>query len=304
MSTTTATTVGGTTIPAAAATATGGSTVIVGLNAALQKRFILPQDRLLIPGDVHRATQVQAGVGGKGQDVAIALSCLKYSEPIKLAQFIGRGAAGDAVYDLLKQVLMGDDDNDDNDTSMFDCTVRSQSALRICTSIVASDKTTELVEPSGMISPSEYEELFEKLSHVKVDALCVMGSMPPGCSEDTYGRIYDTLVEQRKSKEEDSQALLCLIDSVCGLDSIFQAIGGTSTTNRKTILKINASELCRLSGTEKSKVTETGGIETEELILAIRAFLQKWPHARGALDAMAITDGCKWIMLFLSFLFL
>lgn len=48
-------------------------TVIVGLNGALQKRFVLG-DASLIPGNVHRATSIQSGVGGKGQDVAIALS--------------------------------------------------------------------------------------------------------------------------------------------------------------------------------------------------------------------------------------
>jgi fructose-1-phosphate kinase PfkB-like protein len=71
----------------------GGSTVIVGLNAALQKRFILPPTTTLVPGDVHRATEVQTGVGGKGQDVAIALSCLNFKN-LQLAQFIGSGAEG------------------------------------------------------------------------------------------------------------------------------------------------------------------------------------------------------------------
>eukprot|EP00980_Cylindrotheca_fusiformis_P008179 scaffold1734_cov196-Cylindrotheca_fusiformis.AAC.1 len=42
--------------------------IIVGLNGALQKRFILPDEGVLVPGNVHRAKSVQTGVGGKGQD--------------------------------------------------------------------------------------------------------------------------------------------------------------------------------------------------------------------------------------------
>ena len=77
--------------PAAAA-------IIVGLNGALQKRFVLPPNDVLIPGNVHRASTVQTGVGGKGQDVAITLNCLSpasstkdgdSSSSIRLAHFIG-----------------------------------------------------------------------------------------------------------------------------------------------------------------------------------------------------------------------
>jgi hypothetical protein len=50
--------------------------IIVGLNGALQKRFLLSPQTSLVPGNVHRATTIQTGVGGKGQDVAISLACL------------------------------------------------------------------------------------------------------------------------------------------------------------------------------------------------------------------------------------
>ncbi|KAL7570076.1 hypothetical protein ACA910_017108 [Epithemia clementina (nom. ined.)] len=287
------------------------STVVVGLNAAFQKRFVLPPNGVLIPGDVHRAVDVQVGVGGKGQDVAIALSCLKYSPPIQLAQFLGVGAAGDTVYNLLQGTL-GNGSNDDNSSApngVFDCTVRSQAPLRTCTSIVAADKTTELVEPSGTILPTEYEELFARLARVKVDALCIMGSMPPGCAEDTYARIYDTLAsrpigngeDSSKSSSKSSSPFLCLIDSVAGLESLLETIRSHNTRKaqtrqqhqhqHQTILKINASEFWRLSGVEKKTVAETGGVELEELVLAVRALFQKWPHARDALDAIAISDG-------------
>eukprot|EP00531_Pseudo-nitzschia_arenysensis_P013475 CAMPEP_0116152202 /NCGR_PEP_ID=MMETSP0329-20121206/20521_1 /TAXON_ID=697910 /ORGANISM="Pseudo-nitzschia arenysensis, Strain B593" /LENGTH=181 /DNA_ID=CAMNT_0003648899 /DNA_START=43 /DNA_END=585 /DNA_ORIENTATION=- len=169
--------------------------IVVGLNGALQKRFILPTDKSLVPGNVHRATRVDFGVGGKGQDVAIALDCLlgrgrisgedatgdhedtsdaceKRSNTIRLVQFIGTGFAGDAVHNLLNDCL-GEE--------AMEFTVRSSSEMRTCTSIVASDdttelvepsctsivasdETTELVEPSGIISNDELEELFSVVS--------------------------------------------------------------------------------------------------------------------------------------------
>ena len=68
-----------------------GTKIIVGLNGALQKRFVLPESDTLIPGDVHRARSVQTGVGGKGQDAAIAMNCLSRDSGLKLAQFVGMG---------------------------------------------------------------------------------------------------------------------------------------------------------------------------------------------------------------------
>ena len=39
------------------------SIVVIGLNAALQKRFILPPSTNLKPGNVHRAYKCETGVG-------------------------------------------------------------------------------------------------------------------------------------------------------------------------------------------------------------------------------------------------
>ena len=44
-------------------------TVVIGLNPALQKRFLLARSNPnLVPGSVHRAHSIQQGIGGKGQD--------------------------------------------------------------------------------------------------------------------------------------------------------------------------------------------------------------------------------------------
>jgi fructose-1-phosphate kinase PfkB-like protein len=249
-----------------------GSTVIVGLNGALQKRFVLPSETPLVPGNVHRAKQVQVGVGGKGQDVAVTLSCLQFQGDMQLAQFVGCGAEGDTVHTMLEE-LLGE--------PAMGLTVRTASGMRTCTSIVGSHATTELVEPSGTITEGETEELMGKLQKVQASALCIMGSMPPGCSDDTYAKIYNNVAVKDT---------LCLIDSVAGLDSLLGAIA-TKPDHGPTILKVNASELCRLSGIDKT-TNEAGGVGIEELVQAIPAFLSRYqPHAAKALTAIAVTDG-------------
>ena len=253
-----------------------GSTVIVGLNGALQKRFILPQSTSFVPGDVHRADEVQVGVGGKGQDVAIALSCLDFKGDLQLAQFVGSGAEGDQVYDLLKERI---------GTDAMSLTVRPKSHMRTCTTIVASDMSTELVEPSGIITEKECEELMAKLgadkSESKVGALCIMGSMPPGCPAELYADIYECV---------HGKNTLCLIDSVVGLEPLLKAIAGSKTSG-PAILKVNASELCRLAKVSKTS-SEVGGIESGELVEGVNNFLDKFqPYAFKALTGFAITDG-------------
>mmetsp|Transcript_609 Transcript_609/g.1046 ORF Transcript_609/g.1046 Transcript_609/m.1046 type:complete len:388 (+) Transcript_609:19-1182(+) len=248
--------------------------IIVGLNGALQKRFILPDNGILVPGNVHRAASVQTGVGGKGQDVAIAMNCLapESDSGLRLAQFVGCGSSGNSVYDLLKDTL---------GESALDLTVRTKEDTRICTSIVASDETTELVEPSGLIDGDEMDELLKKLNGVDAaSALCIMGSMPPGCDEETYAKIYD---------RSASSKTLCLVDSVAGVESLLTKMD-TKEDSGPSIFKVNASELCKLAGSKKSS-SEAGGITFEELTDAIKLFQEKYSTSRNALFGLAITDG-------------
>ena len=86
---------------------------------------------------------------------------MSQTSPQQLVQFIGRGAAGDAVTKMLEERLGKD---------AMDLTVRSSGDLRTCTSIVASDETTELVEPSADILKEEMDELLNKMSQVNNQA--------------------------------------------------------------------------------------------------------------------------------------
>lgn len=289
---------------------TNNNSIVVGLNGALQKRFILPNNQGLVPGNVHRATRVDFGVGGKGQDVAISLHCLlgrgrlsdrhktndfNADADIRLVQFIGTGTAGDTVYNLLKDRL---------GEKTLEFTVRSSSEMRTCTSIISTDETTELVEPSGSITSDELEELFSVVSSNRnspnecetngARSLCIMGSMPPGCPEDTYARIYS---------QTAGPNTVCVVDSLSGTRPLLQTVSekmGDGNERKATagpiLFKINASELCKMTETSKSN-SEIGGITISELTDAIERFLAKYSIASNNNDSstgligLAITDG-------------
>ena len=258
------------------------SIVVVGLNAALQKRFILPPNTNLEPGNVHRAHKSETGVGGKGQDVGVAMSCLMSTEEqtrddkVLLAQFLGKGAAGDSVSTALTKIGLSDK-----------LTIRNAAPLRTCTTIVGRDYATELVETSGAVTEEELEQLGNKVESLasdggKASGICIMGSMPPGCGDETYADLTATMVGK------DS---LVLIDSVIGLDSLLKTLEVCFASEDReggAVLKLNAAELCKLAGSKKS---EAEMVTIEELTAATSGFLTKYECASGALDYLCITDG-------------
>jgi fructose-1-phosphate kinase PfkB-like protein len=270
--------------PSTSSTRTNNNAIVIlGLNAALQKRMVLGDDKTLIPGNVHRATAVQTGVGGKGQDVAIAMNCLNMKN-LQLAQFLGQGAAGDAVHQMLKDTLAGPSQS--SSSSSLSLTVRVQSELRTCTSIVTSSETTEIIEPSGTIQAEEWKELIHTLKtqhQTPVDAVCCMGSLPPGCPADSYAECYAPIAGPQT---------LCVIDSVAGLQPLLAKMVGP------TIVKLNASELCKLVGCASTS-SETAGVAPDDLTHSIQQFMEQFAPS-DALQALAITDGkhpthvCVW----------
>ncbi len=271
------------------------SIVVVGLNAALQKRFILPPGKNLEPGNVHRAHITETGVGGKGQDVGVALSCLMLSnqsgqqqqsstttcdDKVLLAQFLGMGPEGDAVSDMLQSKYRLSDA----------LTIRNNAPLRTCTTIVGADQATELVETSGEVTALEMKALQDKVEEMtnhggRANCVCIMGSMPPGCDEDTYADLTSRLA--------DSNSLV-LIDSVIGLEPLLSSLKKTFGNNEDkrggAVLKLNAAEICKLAGVAKG-AGETDQVTLEELTASTIGFVTKYANAIGALDYLCITDG-------------
>jgi hypothetical protein len=386
------------------------SILVVGLNAALQKRFVLAEKDVLQPGKVHRSpTIMQEGIGGKGQDVAVALSCLcgngntgtgsgksagtganskeakGRGEPLssssspeslfQLAQFVGRGVEGDTVLRILEQYYYDTEDNNNNASASSspslshtsDCnvveeqqnatsscgggtrsflTIRTNAKLRTCTTIVASDMSTELVEPSGVVSSDELEMLLTririqhqlyyntKLNNTEVNdtyagayaydhkkqAIVIMGSMPPGCPEDTYAKIVqqccgggcgsDSNNNRNTDTSHQSETLL-LVDSVIGLTPVLDTVASMSRNMNMVengpppptmMLKINVDELIKLAGSGPGPGPglvprdSSGGAEStprsEEVKNAVQAFLtQTASNAAASVRYLALTDG-------------
>lgn len=274
--------------------------IIVGTNPALQKQFYLSSKTpRLIPGNVHRASQVQQGIGGKGQDVAVSLGCLSSTSRrpfVLLAQFLGKGANGDVALSALKKALHDDTDKclknkDENiPCSIVDeLTVRIKSNLRTCTTIIGEDSATELVEPSGPVHFEEIQQLLQSIEctvHArKVRGLCIMGSMPPGCPEHFYADIYDNVINVHPYA-------ITLIDTVVGLDHLFEKIKFKKSGNSslgKTMLKLNFAEMCSIASI-KVVDSETSCIDSSQVVNAVNEFLSKVPNAREALDYIAITN--------------
>ena len=224
-------------------------------------------------------------IRGKGQDVGVALSCLMSNDKkettndkVLLAQFLGKGAEGDLVSHILKtQHKLSDT-----------LTIRNNAPLRTCTTIVGADDATELVETSGEITTEEMKSLQDKIDSLttkngKADCICIMGSMPPGCTDTTYSDLTKRLAN------EDS---LVLIDSVIGLDPLLGVLKSIFEGDAKggAVLKLNAAELCKLGGVNKLS-GETSQVTAEELVASTNGFIKTYKDAIGALDYLCITDG-------------
>jgi len=101
-------------------------------------------------------------------------------------------------------------------------------------------EATELVEPSCEVNEESFKRLMkyqEDSSHV--GAICVMGSMPPGCPTDAYARLIRSTLEKNPNA-------LCLIDSLVGLEQIFEVLQSHSSSTDRSVLKINLAELRNL----------------------------------------------------------
>ena len=256
-----------------------GKIVVVGLNPALQKRLVLNDAEKLVTGNVHRIKTVTEGIGGKGQDVAIALNILKVK--CELAQFVGGvGAEGDKLMRLLDQKLTMNKGFEGN------LTIRTKGILRTCTTIVANDAATELVEPNGYVEMDEINTLSENIKNMAktVTALCIMGSMPPGCPENTYANLIRDVLQANKDT-------LCLIDSVVGLEPMIATLADLKACDR-TALKINLSEFQKLSEESSSNNSD----RSVEVSQALDSFARKYggfPLLSRALGYILLTDGAK-----------
>jgi 1-phosphofructokinase/tagatose 6-phosphate kinase len=147
----------------------------VTLNAAVDRTVAVPNFRL---GRRHRAVESRTVAGGKGINVARALSLL--GRPVIATGFVG-GPTGTRVLEQL------------HEESVLTDFIRIAAETRINLAVIdpTSGDQTEINERGPAVSPEEVKKLFERIAYLAGGAkICVLaGSLPPGAGDDLYARL-------------------------------------------------------------------------------------------------------------------
>jgi 1-phosphofructokinase family hexose kinase len=151
----------------------------VTLNAAIDRTVAVPNFRL---GHRHRAVESRTVAGGKGINVARALSLL--GRPVIAAGFVG-GPTGARVLEELRE-----------ESVLTDFTqIASETRINLAVIDPTSGEQTEINERGPAVSPEEAKRLFERIGYLAGGArICVLaGSVPPGAGDDLYARLVTDL---------------------------------------------------------------------------------------------------------------
>ncbi len=154
----------------------------VTLNAAIDRTVAVPNFRL---GRRHRAVESRTVAGGKGINVARALSML--GRPVIAAGMVG-GPTGTRVLEQL------------HEESVLTDFVRIAAETRINLAVIdpTSGEQTEINERGPAVSPEEVKKLFERIGYLAGGAkICVLaGSLPPGAGDDLYAKLVSDLTRR------------------------------------------------------------------------------------------------------------
>jgi 1-phosphofructokinase family hexose kinase len=151
----------------------------VTLNAAIDRTVAVPNFRL---GRRHRAVETRTVAGGKGINVARALSLL--GRPVIATGFAG-GPTGTRVLEQLHE-----------ESVLTDFTrIAAETRINLAVIDPTSGDQTEINERGPAVSPEEVQRLFERIAYLAGGAkICVLaGSVPPGAGDDLYARLIDDL---------------------------------------------------------------------------------------------------------------
>jgi len=151
----------------------------VTLNAAIDRTVAVPNFRL---GHRHRAVESRTVAGGKGINVARALSLL--GRPVIATGFVG-GPTGSRVLEELRE-----------ESVLTDFTrIASETRINLAVIDPTSGEQTEINERGPAVSPEEVKRLFERIGYLAGGArICVLaGSVPPGAGDDLYARLVTDL---------------------------------------------------------------------------------------------------------------
>ncbi len=154
----------------------------VTLNAAIDRTVAVPNFRL---GHRHRAVESRTVAGGKGINVARALSLL--GRPVIATGFVG-GPTGARVLEELRE-----------ESVLTDFTqIASETRINLAVIDPTSGDQTEINERGPAVSPEEAKRLFERIGYLAGGArICVLaGSVPPGAGDDLYARLITDLARR------------------------------------------------------------------------------------------------------------
>ncbi|CAM9482157.1 unnamed protein product [Discosporangium mesarthrocarpum] len=208
--------------------------VVVGLNGAVQKQLHFPSTVGFSIGAVNRASSSTTGIGGKGQNVCVALSNLQEREgSTHLIHFCG-GRAGALLEGLLRE----------REVDIISGVTASE--LRTCTTLIdeSSGEITEIVEPwGGDINLHEADALlaltrstFSGTAGCVLDGVVIAGSLPKGVQAEFPSQILSALVGSGSL----AVGVPVLVDSVHGLPQLL-------VTGHVGMLKVNAKELIEVA---------------------------------------------------------
>jgi 1-phosphofructokinase family hexose kinase len=147
----------------------------VTLNAAIDRTVAVPNFRL---ARRHRAVESRTVAGGKGINVARALTLL--GRPVIAAGFVG-GPTGTRVLEQLRE-----------ESVLTDFTrIAAETRINLAVIDPTSGDQTEINERGPAVSPEEVKRLFERIGYLSSGAkICVLaGSLPPGAGHDLYARL-------------------------------------------------------------------------------------------------------------------
>jgi 1-phosphofructokinase/tagatose 6-phosphate kinase len=151
----------------------------VTLNAAIDRTVAVPNFRL---GRRHRAVESRTVAGGKGINVARALSLL--GRPVIASGFVG-GPTGTRVLEGLQEESVLTDFS----------RIASETRINLAVIDPTSGEQSEINERGPAVSPEEVKRLFDRIGYLANGAkICVLaGSVPPGAGDDLYARLVDDL---------------------------------------------------------------------------------------------------------------
>ena len=206
------------------------SPLFVGLNPALQRTITVNNLQL---GSVNRASNVKVGIGGKGQNAVVAAEYMQSITKPTLLQFLGQGFEGDAVAQMLKNIT-------DQQLS-----IRTKGRCRVCVTLLNNEETTEIIEPSEELSLNEINDLLSQTESYynleKPMGVAIMGSMPKPCPSNLYASILSYICSTQTK---------VLLDTVAGIND---SINACFLKSSSCVIKLNANELCSLSGVKYNK---------------------------------------------------